>query len=44
VLGVPGWWPANDDLDFYEDKTVFRAPAVPPVELYINHDTTHRSG
>lgn len=24
VLGVPGWWPANDNLDFYEDQTVFR--------------------
>jgi hypothetical protein len=24
VLGVPGWWPANDDPDFYNDITVFR--------------------
>jgi Protein of unknown function (DUF3025) len=29
VLGVPLWWPGNDDLDFYQDQTVFRAPAVP---------------
>ena len=24
VLGIPGWWPANEDLIFYEDKQVFR--------------------
>jgi hypothetical protein len=24
VLGVPGWWPANEDLAFYGDKQVFR--------------------
>lgn len=24
VLGVPGWWPANDDTAFYDDETVFR--------------------
>ena len=24
VLGVPGWWGANDDLGFYEDVSVFR--------------------
>jgi len=24
VLGIPGWWPANEDPDFYEDATVFR--------------------
>ncbi|NJS37467.1 MAG: DUF3025 domain-containing protein [Brachymonas sp.] len=26
VLGVPGWWAANEGLDFYMDSTVFRAP------------------
>lgn len=26
VLGVPGWWPANEDPDFYADAQVFRAP------------------
>jgi hypothetical protein len=26
VLGVPGWWPANEGADFYDDTTVFRAP------------------
>ncbi len=25
VLGVPGWWPANADAAFYDDKQVFRA-------------------
>jgi len=24
VLGIPGWWPANEDPAFYADKTVFR--------------------
>jgi len=24
VLGVPGWWPANHDPDFYRDPAVFR--------------------
>jgi hypothetical protein len=24
VLGVPGWWPANERTDFYEDAHVFR--------------------
>jgi Protein of unknown function (DUF3025) len=38
VLGVPGWWPANEDAGFYADASVFRpaktlnsAGAVPPV-------------
>lgn len=26
VLGVPGWWPANEVAGFYEDRTVFRPP------------------
>ena len=26
VLGVPGWWAANEASDFYADATVFRAP------------------
>nr|WP_237170041.1 DUF3025 domain-containing protein [Pandoraea faecigallinarum] len=25
VLGVPGWWPANEDPAFYRDTSVFRA-------------------
>jgi hypothetical protein len=24
VLGVPGWWAANEDFDFYNDAEVFR--------------------
>lgn len=28
VLGVPGWWPANEDFTFYDDAAVFRAPRV----------------
>jgi hypothetical protein len=24
VLGIPGWWPANESADFYDDATVFR--------------------
>ena len=31
VLGVPGWWPDNEDLAFYSDATVFRPRRVPPV-------------
>jgi Protein of unknown function (DUF3025) len=26
VLGVPQWWPANAQADFYQDTQVFRAP------------------
>jgi hypothetical protein len=26
VLGVPGWWAANDDPAFYADSSVFRLP------------------
>lgn len=29
VLGVPGWWPANDASAFYADTSVFRAPRPP---------------
>ncbi|MFT4242088.1 MAG: DUF3025 domain-containing protein [Acidovorax sp.] len=29
VLGVPGWWPANEAPGFYDDAQVFR-PARPP--------------
>ena len=24
VLGIPGWWPENEDLSFYSDTQVFR--------------------
>ena len=26
VLGVPGWWPANEAPGFYDDPDVFRPP------------------
>jgi hypothetical protein len=26
VLGVPGWWPENENFSFYDDSTVFRKP------------------
>jgi Protein of unknown function (DUF3025) len=28
VLGVPGWWAANEVENFYDDETVFRKPRV----------------
>ena len=33
VLGVPGWWPENDDLAFYNDAAVFRPLRGPLVSL-----------
>lgn len=24
VLGIPGWWPANENRDFYDNRDVFR--------------------
>ncbi len=24
ILGIPGWWPANQDVSFYDDPCVFR--------------------
>jgi Protein of unknown function (DUF3025) len=28
VLGIPGWWPANEDPAFYADAQVFRPPSL----------------
>jgi len=28
VLGLPGWWPANEDPNFYADTQVFRRPKL----------------
>lgn len=28
VLGIPGWWPGNDDFSFYDDPLVFRPAAA----------------
>lgn len=30
VLGVPGWWPANEAPDFYADVEIFRPPRPAP--------------
>lgn len=30
VLGVPGWWPANEDARFYDDPQVFRPRPCTP--------------
>ena len=29
VLGVPGWWPGNEDPSFYDDAAVFRPAGSP---------------
>lgn len=31
VLGIPGWWAANEHADFYDDAQVFRARRITPV-------------
>ncbi len=31
VLGVPGWWPANESPAFYDDSLVFRPSRTAPV-------------
>ena len=38
ILGVPGWWPANEDSLFYEDTRVFRPrrAKVPTEKPYAN--------
>jgi Protein of unknown function (DUF3025) len=28
VLGIPGWWPANESPAFYDDPQVFRPPPL----------------
>jgi hypothetical protein len=30
VLGIPGWWAANEEASFYEDASVFRAARLDP--------------
>ena len=36
VLGVPGWWPANEEAGFYDDPAVFRPQAGknPSIDKY----------
>ena len=29
LLGVPGWWPGNEDFSFYDDALVFRPRRAP---------------
>ena len=29
VLGVPGWWPENENFSFYDDSFVFRPRKTP---------------
>lgn len=33
VLGVPGWWAANAEPDFYQDPKVFRPLRRPPLHV-----------
>jgi hypothetical protein len=33
VLGVPLWWPANEDPSFYDDRSVFRLPKTESVAV-----------
>ena len=35
VLGVPGWWAANEDGDFYADSSVFRAPRLQSLSAVV---------
>ncbi|HMN81290.1 MAG TPA: DUF3025 domain-containing protein [Burkholderiaceae bacterium] len=43
VLGVPGWWPANEDPSFYNDRAVFR-PARGAVEAAARTTRTASTG
>ncbi len=36
VLGIPGWWPDNEDQYFYADTSVFR-PSRSPHALHQHH-------
>ena len=29
LLGIPGWWPENGELSFYDDAQVFRPRRTP---------------
>lgn len=43
VLGVPGWWPPNENFSFYDDSLVFRArrPHLPRGENNIPSPEKH---
>ena len=36
VLGIPGWWPANDAPDFYADRGVFRVARKGPASNVVS--------
>jgi len=36
VLGIPGWWAANEDAGFYDDKQVFRPQKNKAIEKNKN--------
>ena len=37
VLGVPGWWPVNEDPAFYRDATVFRPARAHTTDFKATH-------
>ena len=43
VLGVPGWWAANEDPAFYADEAVFRAPKALENRLQTHKSRVHSS-
>jgi Protein of unknown function (DUF3025) len=43
VLGVPGWWAANEDPTFYEDESVFRKLRIGAVGADVGGDFKKRS-
>ena len=43
VLGVPGWWAANEAPAFYADSSVFRAPKSPENRAQIRKCHVHSS-
>jgi len=30
LLGIPGWWPGNENFFFYDDNSVFRSSSPGP--------------
>jgi hypothetical protein len=41
VLGVPGWWTANEDPAFYADSSVFRAPKALETPVQTRKSRVH---
>jgi hypothetical protein len=41
VLGIPGWWPGNENFSFYDDPDVFR-PRRASQELITTRPLRHR--